>query len=362
MNMKEIETERLILREWQDRDLDVFSRINQDPKVLEFLPAPLNLEETAAWIDRIKKHFSLHGFGLWAAELKSTGKLIGYVGLSIPSFEAHFTPCVEIGWRLGSEHWGYGYATEAAKAVLKVGFDKFGLDEIVSFTVPTNERSIHVMEKIGMKRDFGGDFSHPKLPKDHLLSAHVLFKIKNNHSVISFKPLAEDDLLLLHQWFQMPHVFQWYARGNKYTLDMIREKYLPRIKQPENISSFIIYIHNHAVGYIHFYSVNKHLPDGVNGYDHALFKKYKPEQIAGIDIFIADGKYLNRGYGSKALSQFINKYVKEKFQALVSDSLKSNRRAILFFKRNGFESLLDEKNENNENELMLLKIDNKDNT
>jgi RimJ/RimL family protein N-acetyltransferase len=178
--MKNIETKRLLLREWQSANLAVFTRINQDPRVLEFLPAPLSLEETAAWIDRIKKHFADHGFGLWAATLKDNGELIGYVGLNVPAFDAHFTPCIEIGWRLASEHWGKGYATEAALAVLKVGFKEFGLDEIVSFTVPANNRSIHVMEKIGMMRDHGGDFSHPKLPVDHPLSQHVLFRIKNN--------------------------------------------------------------------------------------------------------------------------------------------------------------------------------------
>ena len=127
--IKEIETERLILREWQEADLESFARINQDPKVVEFLPAPLSLEETCSWINRIKHHFVEHGFGLWAVTLKCSGELIGFVGLNIPAFEAHFTPCVEIGWRLASSHWGKGYATEAAKAALKIGFDEVGLDE-----------------------------------------------------------------------------------------------------------------------------------------------------------------------------------------------------------------------------------------
>jgi RimJ/RimL family protein N-acetyltransferase len=356
--MYKIETERLLLREWTNSDLDTFSRINQDSKVLEFLPAPLSVEETAAWIDRIKKHFSLHGFGLWAAELKSTGEFVGYVGLSVPAFDAPFTPCVEIGWRLASKYWGKGYATEAAKEVLKVGFGKFSLEEILSFTVPANKRSIRVMEKIGMVRDWGGDFAHPKLAKDHPLSMHVLLRIKSNNSIRSFKPLTEDDLLLLHRWFQVPHIFQWYTRGNKYTLDMVREKYLPRIKQPENISNYIIYDNDHAIGYVQIYHVNKYLPDGINDYNHVLFINYKPEQIAGIDLFIADEKYLNCGYGSEALSRFINEYVKGKFQALVTDPLASNKRAILFFKRNGFKSFFDRERENNRNELMLLKIEN----
>jgi ribosomal-protein-alanine N-acetyltransferase len=176
--MIKIETSRLILRKWQEQDLKAFSDINQDPKVLEFLLASRSIQETAEWIDQIKKHFIDHGFGLWAVVLKDTGELIGYAGLNIPSFEAHFTPCVEIGWRLASRHWAKGYATEAARKVLEVGFAELGLKEIVSFTVPANMRSIRVMEKIGMSRDLSGDFYHPKLPRDHALALHVLYRRK----------------------------------------------------------------------------------------------------------------------------------------------------------------------------------------
>ena len=159
-----IETERLILREWQNEDLLAFSRINQNPKVLEFLPAPMTMEETADWIKRIQQHFKKHGYGLYVATLKNTGELIGHIGLNIPTFESHFTPCVEIGWRLASEHWGLGYATEGAKAVLEYGFDHAGLKEIVSFTVPANKRSIAIMEKIGMSHNAADDFRHPSTP------------------------------------------------------------------------------------------------------------------------------------------------------------------------------------------------------
>jgi RimJ/RimL family protein N-acetyltransferase len=128
-------------------------------------------------VEKIQKHFKQYGFGLFACILKSTGQLIGYVGLNAPDFEAHFTPCVEIGWRLSSEVWGKGYATEAALAVLEVGFKEYDLREIVSFTVPSNYRSIRVMEKIGMKRDMEGDFYHPKVPYEHPLRLHVLYRI-----------------------------------------------------------------------------------------------------------------------------------------------------------------------------------------
>ena len=117
---------------------------------------------------------------MWATTIKETGEFIGFVGLSIPSFEAHFTPCVEIGWRLTSSHWGKGYATEAALAVLKIGFEKYRLKEIVSFTASVNKRSIRVMEKIGMIHNVKDDFNHPKLAIDHPLSRHVLYRISSS--------------------------------------------------------------------------------------------------------------------------------------------------------------------------------------
>ena len=175
-----IETERLLLREWEAQDLQPFANINQDPKVMEFMPSLLTLEETSNWINKIKQHFVKYGYGYWVVTLKNTKELIGYTGLNVPSYESHFTPCVEISWRIASQHWGKGYATEAAQAVLKNGFEKYNLKEIVSLTVPANKRSIRVMEKIGMKRDLSGDFHHPILPKEHSLSKHVLYRILKN--------------------------------------------------------------------------------------------------------------------------------------------------------------------------------------
>lgn len=182
--MKTFETNRLILRQWKKSDVEPFAKINQDPRVLECLPAPLTLEETKNWVEQIQQRFQQYGFGLWAVELKETGNFIGYVGLNVPQFEAHFTPCVEIGWRLGSEYWGFGYATEAANAVLEIGFNQYGLKEIVSFTTAGNQRSMRVMEKIGMVRDPGGDFHHPKLSLESPLSLHVLYRKTNPRYVM----------------------------------------------------------------------------------------------------------------------------------------------------------------------------------
>jgi len=176
--MKVIETERLNLRTWKADDVVEYYRINQDPKVIEFLRGPLTKQEVVEFIALQNQQFEQLQFTLWATEEKSTGKLIGFIGLNSPKWESHFTPCVEIGWRLGSEYWGKGYATEGAKAALQYGFETVGLKEIVSFTVSDNTRSICVMEKLGMMRDFNGDFAHPCLDVNHKLSKHILYKIQ----------------------------------------------------------------------------------------------------------------------------------------------------------------------------------------
>ena len=177
-----IETERLILRSWIDADLEPYHKINNDEKVIEFLRepmSPMSLEDCKNFITETNRRIEKWGFGLWAATLKDSEELIGFIGLNIPDFETNFTPCVEIGWRLGSEYWDKGLATEGARAVLKFAFEKTDLKEIVSFTVPKNSRSISVMQKIGMQRDFNGDFNNPKLPTGHRLEKHVLYRIKN---------------------------------------------------------------------------------------------------------------------------------------------------------------------------------------
>lgn len=174
---KVIETTRLILRTWDDEDVDIYYSINQDPKVYEFTRGPLTLSQVKEFMAFMNAQFEKMGYTLWAAEEKTSGNLMGFIGLCPVTWESHFTPAVEIGWRLGSEFWGKGYATEGALAVLEYGFSKCKLDEIVSFTVPFNARSIRVMEKIGMKRDLKGDFRHPKLTEDHRLSKHILYRI-----------------------------------------------------------------------------------------------------------------------------------------------------------------------------------------
>ena len=144
---------------------------------MEHFPAPLSREESDAGAARIEAHFDQHGFGLWAVEIIGVASFAGFIGLCVPRCEAHFTPCVEIGWRLAAEYWGQGLATEGARAALVFGFEQLQLDEALSFTVPGNLRSRRVMEKLGMTHDPQDDFNHPLLPSGHRLSRHVLYRL-----------------------------------------------------------------------------------------------------------------------------------------------------------------------------------------
>lgn len=175
--MLPIKTDRLILRNWRKEDLEPFAALNADPRVREFFPGLLSRQESDHSVKVASDHIAKYGWGLWAASLVETDELIGFIGLADVLFKAHFTPVVEIGWRLAHHHWGKGYATEGATAALQYGFETLGLNEIVSFTTVNNLRSRHVMEKIGMQHDPKDDFDHPKLPDQHPLSRHVLYRL-----------------------------------------------------------------------------------------------------------------------------------------------------------------------------------------
>ena len=174
-----IVTERLLLRDWRDSDLAPFVAMNADPVVMEFFPETYSEERTRRFVERIRERWTELGYGLWAVERKDTERFIGYVGLWPAAFPAHFTPAVEVGWRLAADQWGHGYATEGAQAALDYGFNTVGLKEIVSFTSAINVRSWRVMERLGMRRDVSGDFEHPDVPEGHPVRPHVLYRIKN---------------------------------------------------------------------------------------------------------------------------------------------------------------------------------------
>ncbi len=174
--MKYIETDRLILRPWLEEDFDPFAELNADPRVMQHFPSILSREESDKLAQKISSRIIEQGWGLWAVSAPGVADFIGFIGLSVPSFDAHFTPAVEVGWRLAYDYWGRGYATEGAKAAIKYGFEKLGLEEIVSFTAKQNLRSISVMKRIGMYHDPSDDFDHPSLPKENRLCRHVLYR------------------------------------------------------------------------------------------------------------------------------------------------------------------------------------------
>jgi RimJ/RimL family protein N-acetyltransferase len=172
-----IRTERLLLRRWTDADRDPFAALNADPVVMEHFPGTMSREASDSFVDRIQRHWDEHGWGLWAVEVPGVAPFVGYVGLWPADYVAE--GMVEVGWRLAATYWGYGYATEAAREALRVGFEEVGLDEIVSFTVPQNVRSRRVMERIGLGRDPAGDFEHPRvdpIAHPHLVP-HVFYRL-----------------------------------------------------------------------------------------------------------------------------------------------------------------------------------------
>jgi RimJ/RimL family protein N-acetyltransferase len=172
-----IRTERLILRRWTDADRATFAALNADPVVMEHFPATMSREASDSFVERIERHWDEHGWGLWAVEVPGVAPFVGYVGLWPADYVAD--GMVEVGWRLARAHWGHGYATEAAREALRVGFEEVGLDEIVSFTVPQNVRSRRVMERIGLVRDPAGDFDHPRVDPvayPHLVP-HVFYRL-----------------------------------------------------------------------------------------------------------------------------------------------------------------------------------------
>jgi RimJ/RimL family protein N-acetyltransferase len=178
----ELRTPRLVLRQWTESDREPFAALNADPEVMQYFPAVLTREESDALAERARGGIEQDGWGLWAVEMLDGTRFIGFIGLAVATFEADFTPAVEVGWRLARGHWGYGYATEGAHAAVAFGFDELGLEEIVSMTATVNERSRRVMERLGMTHDEADDFDHPSVSTGPL-RRHVLYRLKRFQSL-----------------------------------------------------------------------------------------------------------------------------------------------------------------------------------
>lgn len=177
------QTSRLCLRQWTESDKQPFAVMNRDKRVMKFLGPALSREASDATIARQVDLISAGEPAFWAVERLQDNLFIGCIGVKRVTFEANFTPCYEIGWRLGPSYWWQGYASEGAKAALRIAFTQWGMPKIYSFTVPANIASQSVMQRIGMDRVMGGNFAHPNLAKDDPLSQHVLYKIDRNQAL-----------------------------------------------------------------------------------------------------------------------------------------------------------------------------------
>lgn len=181
MKLPTLRTERLILRPWRTSDLIPFAALNADPKVMEFYTHTLTWEESVTVAERIQREFAKRGYGFWAVEVPGIADFIGYIGLNDWNKKKEFAPCIDIGWRLSSSHWGKGYAVEGAMQVLRYGFEVLHFSEIVSMATMGNHRSIRLMQRLGMKTDPQENFEHPTLPKGHPLSWHVLYRLSSRN-------------------------------------------------------------------------------------------------------------------------------------------------------------------------------------
>ena len=178
----EFDTKRLRLRQWYAADREPFAALNADLRVMEFFAAPLDRVASDAMADRCQSLIDKRGWGFWAVETKATQEFIGFVGLHTPAPELPFSPCVEVGWRLAFQYWGKGFATEAARGALRVGFELLGLHEIVSFTPVRNLRSRAVMERLGMWKT-SDTFEHPHVPVGSPLQQHCLYRLSREQWV-----------------------------------------------------------------------------------------------------------------------------------------------------------------------------------
>lgn len=167
-------SERLGFRNWVEEDFPTMASISGNPEVMEFFPAVATELQTIDFLKRMQQMCIDKGYCYFAVDELESSRLIGFIGLCDQTYESSFTPAVDIGWRLSPEFWGKGYATEGAKRCLDYGFRVIGLDRIISTAPSVNVRSVHVMEKIGMK--LMGSFDHPRLAEHPHLNPCVWFR------------------------------------------------------------------------------------------------------------------------------------------------------------------------------------------
>ena len=181
--MKYIKTKRLILRDWKQSDIPAFIKMNLDKDVRRYFPDRLSPEASRRMAVEIQKDIGDRGFGLFAVERKDTGEFIGFTGIQVLEedgpFKLEFLPCIEIGWRFSKKHWNQGFATEAAKGILKFAERHTDIKQIYALAAKRNKPSISIMKKIGMKQT--DEFDHPQIMNGHSLQRHVIYKVELTH-------------------------------------------------------------------------------------------------------------------------------------------------------------------------------------
>lgn len=170
------------MRPWRDSDIEPYVALGADPELMRYFPWTMDRAESEASMARFRAHFAEHGFGPWVVEVPGETEFAGVIGLSYVRHETHFTPAVEVAWRLFAEYQGRGIATEAARAAVRYGFETVGLEEIVAMCTPDNRASRRVMEKLGMTRDPTDDFDHPMVPEGHPMRRIVLYRLRASNA------------------------------------------------------------------------------------------------------------------------------------------------------------------------------------
>ena len=313
--MTTLKTKRLILRPWKETDLEPFAELNVDPRVMEFFPSPLSRQQSDDLAKRISTKMQEQGWGLWAVSIPNEADFIGFIGLAKTTFDAHFTPAVEVGWRLAFPYWGKGYATEGAKAALEYGFETLNLSEIVSFTPVQNTRSRRIMEKIGMHHDPTEDWDHPKIAEGHPLRRHVLYRISKQEwqrGIFHFAAVKPSQRTMLHQWFEQPHIKEWlHGTGLQNTLNGL-EKFFQGASKT-----------TYWIGYY------REIPFAF------LITSPEGNDATTLDLFICDINYLGKGLAVPMIRQFLMNHFSHVKKVFI-DPEAANTRAIHVYQKVGF--------------------------
>lgn len=316
-NIERIETKRLIARKITSNDFDLLHQFHLNPTVMATLGGIRSEQQSRENLQWNLDQWQNNGFGLWVWYDKTSHHFVGRAGLRVVNVTGKDE--VEVAYALLPQYWNKGFATEIARACVQIAFEKLHLSKLICFTLEINKASRRVMEKVGFQ--YAKDFIHNDYP-------HVLYELYSDfywQHVITFKPLKKSHLSLLVNWLKMPHVKQWW--NDELSSIQIKQKYAARIGD-KYIQPFIVYFHQKPIGFIQFYYADK---VGDNWWPEA-----KPGTV-GIDQFIGEEKYINKGIGSVFIHLFIKKlFNNKKINKIITDVDPLNQRALRCYLKVGF--------------------------